>query len=59
VRCAPPPVERRAIREGVWELGFDHERVLTPVMMSETNFENGPMSASSLIATVRREGVAS
>lgn len=56
----PEPADRlmRSIREAAWELGLEHERVLSPVIISEDNFENGPMSASSLVATVRREGVA-
>ena len=40
-----------------WEIGFAYGRVLTPVIFSEDDFERGPMSASTLVATIRREGV--
>jgi hypothetical protein len=32
--------------------------VLAPVIVSEENFERGPMSASTLVANIRRDGVA-
>ena len=52
----------RELRHGVhaiaWEIGFDHGRVLAPVLLSEENFERGPMSASTLVANIRRDGVA-
>ncbi|MBI4545195.1 MAG: nucleotidyltransferase domain-containing protein [Gemmatimonadetes bacterium] len=45
-----------AIRDIAWEIGFERERVLTTVMLSAYDFEQGPMSASSLVANIRREG---
>lgn len=52
------PTLREQIRGIAWELGFEHEMVLSTVMLSRTDFEEGPMSASTLVANVRREGVA-
>lgn len=49
---------RRAIRDIAWELSLEHECVLTTVILSEQDFEHGPMSASSLVANILREGVA-
>lgn len=60
--CVVVPQTTRELREGIhttaWEIGFEHERVLAPVILSEEDFERGPMSASTLVATIRREGVA-
>jgi uncharacterized protein len=49
---------RRAIRDIAWEIGFEHERVLTTIILARDDFEHGPMSASTLVANIRREGVA-
>jgi predicted nucleotidyltransferase len=49
---------RRAIRDITWEIGFERDRVLTTVVLSRHDFENGPMSASTLVANIRREGTA-
>jgi predicted nucleotidyltransferase len=46
----------RGIREIAWEIGFERERVLTTIVLSEEEFEAGPMSASTLVANIRREG---
>ena len=54
-------VERRAeswIREVAWEVGFTNERVITTVVFDSEQFENGPMSESTLVANILREGVA-
>lgn len=59
--CVVVPRPIRSLREGVhlaaWEIGFEHARVLAPVILSEEDFDRGPMSASTLVATIRREGV--
>jgi hypothetical protein len=41
-----------------WEVGFDKGRVLAPIILSEDDFERAPMSASTLVANIRREGIA-
>ena len=60
--CVVVPRATREVREGIhgiaWELGFEHGTMLAPVILSEEDFERGPMSASTLVATIRREGVA-
>lgn len=48
----------RSIRDIAWEIGFERDRVLTTVLLSRDDFENGPMSASTLVANIRREGTA-
>jgi predicted nucleotidyltransferase len=52
------PEVRESIYGAAWEIGFEHGRVLTPVILSQHDFERGPMSASTLVANIRRDGVA-
>ena len=60
--CVVVPEATRELREGIhaiaWEIGFEQGRVLAPIILSEEDFEQGPMSASTLVATIRREGIA-
>jgi uncharacterized protein len=49
---------RTAISHIAWEVGFERERLITTVVFSEHEFEHGPMSASSLVMNIRREGLA-
>lgn len=46
------------ILEAVWEVAFEHGLVIPAVVMSEESFERGPMSASTLVASILREGIA-
>jgi predicted nucleotidyltransferase len=48
----------RWIREAAWEVGFENERVITTVVLDSEQFENGPMSESTLVARILAEGVA-
>ncbi len=48
----------RWIRDIAWEVGFENERVITTVVFDIDQFENGPMSESTLVANVLQEGVA-
>ena len=45
------------IRDVAWEVGFEHERVITTIVLDEEAFERGPMSESTLVENIRREGV--
>lgn len=47
----------RAVREVAWEVGFESEVVITTVVLEREDFERGPMSESTLVANVLREGV--
>jgi len=49
----------RWIRDIAWEVGFENELVITTVVFDFDQFENGPMSESTLVANVLQEGVAS
>jgi len=46
------------IRNVAWEAGFENERVITSVILSEGAFKNGPMSESTLVDNILREGIA-
>lgn len=48
----------RFIREIAWELGFENERVITTIILDENQFENGPMSESTLVANILIDGIA-
>jgi hypothetical protein len=52
------PEAREAIYAIAWEIGFAEGRVLAPIVLSHEDFESGPLSASTLVRTIRREGVA-
>jgi predicted nucleotidyltransferase len=45
------------IREIAWEVGFENDRVITTVLLDKTQFEDGPMSESTIVANILREGI--
>ena len=47
-----------SIRDICWEIGFDNERVITTVIIDRSQFYEGPMSESTLVENILREGVA-
>ena len=47
----------RWIRDIAWEVSFENECVITTVVLDADQFENGPMSESTLVTNVVREGV--
>ena len=47
----------RWIRDIAWEIGFENDRVITTVLINKDQFEVGPMSESTLVANILREGV--
>lgn len=49
---------RRRIQDRAWEIGFAQERVLAMVILPEEEFENGPISASTLVRNILLQGVA-
>ena len=48
----------RQIRDIAWEVGFENERVITTIVLDSDQFERGPMSESTLVDNILREGVA-
>ena len=55
---AVTPRLREAIYDIAWEIGFAEGCVLAPILLSRDDFDNAPLSASTLVRTIRREGVA-
>jgi predicted nucleotidyltransferase len=59
--CVILPEVTRDLRDAIyrvaWEIGFDEGCVLTPIVLSEDDFERAPLSASTLVANIRREGI--
>ncbi len=47
----------RWIRDLAWEVGFENDRVITTVLLDRAQFEHGPMSESTLVANILREGI--
>jgi predicted nucleotidyltransferase len=47
----------RYIRDIAWEVSFNNERVITTILIDIEQFENGPMSESSIVANILREGI--
>lgn len=47
----------RWIRDIAWEVGFDNDRVITTVLLDEEQFEHGPMSESTIVDNILREGI--
>lgn len=45
------------VRKVAWEVGFENERVITTVILDAVQFEQGPMSESTLVATILQDGV--
>lgn len=51
------PALRRRIDEIAWEVGFERDYVISPIVVSRQELQEGPMGASPLILEIEREGV--
>ena len=47
----------RWIRNIAWETGFENDRVITTIVVDENQFEQGPLSESTLVENILREGI--
>ncbi len=47
----------RWIRDIAWEVGFKNDRVITTVLLDKVQFEHGPMSESTIVENILREGI--
>ena len=50
--------DRDAIGHIAWEVGFEHKMLIMPICFTNEEFERGPMSESTLVMNILREGVA-
>ena len=41
-----------------WEVGFQHEVVISAICFAHGEFEQGPMSESTLVMNILRDGIA-
>jgi predicted nucleotidyltransferase len=47
----------RQIRDLAWAVGFENDRVITTVLLDKEQFEHGPMSESTIVDNILREGI--
>lgn len=47
----------RWIRNVAWEIGFENDRVISTIVLDRGDFEHGPMSESTHVANILREGI--
>ncbi len=52
------PVDRLAVSDMAWEVGFAYDLHVSTIVVSEKDFEEGPVSSSPLVETIRSEGIA-
>lgn len=52
------PSVRGRINDLAWEVGFERDVVVAPVVISREMFDHGPLSVSPLVKTIRSDGVA-
>jgi len=52
------PQQRRLIHEIAWQVGFELDRVITTVVATPEQLEDGALGASPLIHKIEQEGVA-
>jgi predicted nucleotidyltransferase len=51
------PELRQRISEVAWEVGFEMDRVISTVVTTRADLEQGAMGANPLVLNVQREGV--
>ena len=51
------PELRQRISEIAWEVGFEMDRVITTVVTTRADLEEGAMGANPLVVNVEREGL--
>jgi len=52
------PEDRFVISDLAWETGFEHDILISTIVIPEDEYENGPLSVSLLVELIRSEGVA-
>lgn len=48
---------KRAIRDAVWETGFNHSLYISPLIFTRHELEHTPLRASPIIRNINEEGV--
>jgi predicted nucleotidyltransferase len=52
------PATLDAISDAVWEMGFHHHTVISPVIFSQFELEHTPLRSSPLVKNILGEGIA-
>lgn len=50
--------DRLTVSDIAWEVGFECDLHISTIVVSDRDFEHGPLSASPLLEAVRSEGIA-
>jgi predicted nucleotidyltransferase len=48
---------KRAVHEIVWEVGFKHSLLISPLIFSRHDIEDSPLRASPIVRNIHDEGV--
>jgi uncharacterized protein len=48
----------RLIRDLVWKMGFENDRVITTIVLDSAQIEKGPMSESAIISNIFQKEIA-
>ena len=51
------PQLRQRINDIAWEVGFEEDRIISPLVATTGQLEQGPFSASPLLLAIEQEGV--
>jgi uncharacterized protein len=51
-------ISESKIKDVCWEVGFENDRVIASIVVDQGKFEDGPLSESTLVENILREGVA-
>ena len=51
------PKLRQRINDIAWEVGFEDDKIISPLVATSEQLERGPFSASPLLLAIEQEGV--
>ncbi len=51
------PQLRQRINDIAWEVGFEDDRIISPLVATSKQIEQGPFSASPLLLAIEKDGV--
>lgn len=49
--------QRQQLEEIAWEIGFEHDRIIAPIVVTRHQLEHGAFGANPLHFTIEREGI--
>lgn len=57
IRTSVDQTVKQIVRERAWELSLTYDILISPVVVSEADFETGPLARSGFAQNVLREGI--